>query len=50
LTKTDSQCESCELSFICGKMRTLASETAPHIALRDCPKQVVEEGQYKRFW
>ena len=33
---------SCKLSFIRGKMMTAAQETAPHIALRDCSKEVVK--------
>ena len=41
LTKKDAQCESRELSFIWGKMKTTAQETAPQIALRDCSKEVV---------
>ena len=45
-TKKDTQLESCELSFIWGKMRTAAQEAAPQIALRDCSKEVVGEGQY----
>ena len=40
-TKKDAQCESCELSFIWGKMRTAAQEAAPQIALRDCSKRAV---------
>ena len=44
------QCERCELSFIWGKMRTVAWETAPQIALRDCSKEAVGEGEYIRFW
>ena len=35
------QCENCELSFIWGKMRTIAWETAFQIALRNCSKEVV---------
>ena len=31
-------------------MRTAAWETAPQIALRECFREAVEEGQYKRFW
>ena len=38
--KKKAQCESCEYSFIWGKMRTAAKETAPQIALRNCPKEV----------
>ena len=37
-TKKDVQLESCELSFIWGKMRTAAREAASQIALRDCSK------------
>ena len=37
---------SFELSFIWDKMRTAAQETAPQIALRDCSKETVGEGQY----
>ena len=32
--------ESCELSFIWGKMRTIARETAFQTALRNCSKEV----------
>ena len=46
LTKKDAQRESCELSFIWGKMKTSAQETAPQIALRDASREVVAEGQY----
>ena len=49
-TKKHVQLESCELSFIWGKMRTLAQEAASHIALRDCSKVAVGESQYIRFW
>ena len=31
-------------------MRTATQETAPQIALRDCSKKAVGEGQYLRFW
>ena len=34
LLKKDTQCESCQLSFTWGKMRTAAWETLPQIALR----------------
>ena len=50
LTKKDVQLESCELSFIWGKMRTIAQEAASQIALRDRSKAAVGEGQYIRFW
>ena len=35
--KKDVQLESCELSFIWGKMRTAAQEAASQIALRLLP-------------
>ena len=47
--KKDVQLESCELSFIWGKMRTAAQETASQIALGDCSKVAVGESQYIRF-
>ena len=34
------------ISFIWGKMRTAAHETAPQIALRHCSKETQGEGQY----
>ena len=37
-TRKDEQFESCELSFIWGKMRTAAREAASQRALRDCSK------------
>ena len=48
--KKDIQLESCELSFIWGKMRAAAREAASQIALRDCSKVGVGENQYIRFW
>ena len=50
LNKKDAQLESCELSFIWGKMRTAAQEAASQIALKDSSKAAVEQGQYTRFW
>ena len=47
--KKDVQLESCELSFIWGKMRTAAWETASQVALRDFPKEALGEGQYMKF-
>ena len=44
-TKKDVQLESCELSFIWGKMRIVALGTIPQIALRNCSKGVVAEGE-----
>ena len=38
-TEKNSQCESCELSFIQGKMRTIAPETA-FLGLRNCSKEI----------
>ena len=46
----DVQLESCELSFIWGKMRTAAQEAASQIALRDCFKVAVGKRQYIKFW
>ena len=40
------QYESCELSFIWGKMRTIARETAFQIALRNCSKEVGERSGF----
>ena len=48
--KTDVQLESCELSFIWGKMRAGAREAASQIALRDSSKAAVGESQYIMFW
>ena len=49
-TEKDAQLESCELSFIWGKMRTANEEIAPQLVLGDCSKEAVWEGQYIRFW
>ena len=38
--KKKAQCESCELSFIWGKMRTIAPETASQITPRNCSREV----------
>ena len=38
--KENAQCESYELSFIWGNMRTAVRETEPQIVLRDCSKDV----------
>ena len=37
---------SCQLSFIGGRMRTIAWETAPQIALRNCSKGVGGRSMY----
>lgn len=36
----NAQCESYELNFIWGKIRTIAWETASQIALRNCSEEV----------
>ena len=38
--KNKAQCESSELSFIWGKMRNIAWETATQRALRNCSKEL----------
>ena len=38
--KKEAQCESCELSFIGGKMRAIDWETAFQGTLRNCSKEV----------
>ena len=45
-TEKNAQCESCELSFICGKMRTAAQEITSQIAWIYCSKEMGEKGQY----
>ena len=47
--KKDVHLESCELSFIWGKMRTAAWEAASQIALKDCSKAAVGESRYISF-
>ena len=37
--KKKAQCESCELSFTGGKMRTVSQETASQIALRNSSRE-----------
>ena len=44
-TKNNVQHESCKLSSIWGKMKTMARETAFPIVLRNCSKEVVGKGQ-----
>ena len=44
--KKKAQCESCELSFIWGKMRTIAQEAASQIPLRKCPEGVAGRSVY----
>ena len=43
--KKDAQLESCELSFIWGKMRTAAREATSQITLRDCSEGMNKESQ-----
>ena len=50
MTKKDAQVESCKLSFIWSKTRTARQEATVQIALRDCSKEAVREGEYIRFW
>ena len=45
-TKKHAQYESCEITFTWHKMRTVAWEIALQIALKNCSKEVVWEGQY----
>ena len=40
----NAQCESCELSFIWCKMRTIAQETAFQIGLRNCSQEAGGKG------
>ena len=40
--KKKAQCESCKLSFIWGKMRTAAQDTAPQIA-----EKLLQKGREK---
>ena len=44
--KKKAQCESCELSFIWGKMSTAAEETELQIALRNCSEDARGEPGY----
>ena len=48
LKKKEKQC-TMWVKFICGKMRTIAWETAPQTALRNCSTEV-GEGQSSWFW
>ena len=48
--KKNAQHESCKLSFIWGKMKTAAWETAPQIALRNCSKETGGRSVYMWFW
>ena len=44
--KKMTQCESCELNFIEGKMRSTAWETASQIALRNFSKEEERRSMY----
>ena len=46
LAEKNAQHENCELSFIWGKMRTIAREMAFQIALRNRSKELGGKGQY----
>ena len=49
--KKNTHCESCELRLIWGKVRTIAQETAPQIALRNCSKEEeVKVSTYLIWW
>ena len=48
-TEKGAQHESCEQSWIWGKMKTAAWDTAPQITLRNCSKEAGGEGQYISF-
>ena len=41
-----AQCESFELSFIWGKMRTISWETAFQITIKNCSKEVGGRSAY----
>ena len=47
--KNNTQCESCELSFIWGKMRTVAQETASQV-WGTAPKRQRGRSVYMWFW
>ena len=50
LTEKNAQCESCGLSFIWCKMRTITWEAAFQIALRNCSGEVGGRSVRMRFW
>ena len=50
LTFKNAQGEGCESSFTWGKMSTIARETAPRVALRDCPEAVGGRSVCLWFW
>ena len=48
--KKSTRHESCKLSFVWGKIRIVAQEIAPQIALRDCSKEAGgERSEYMIF-
>ena len=49
-TKKMHNVRTVSLSFIGDEVKTTAQETAPQIALKNCCKEAVGEGQYIRFW
>ena len=50
ITKKMHNVRIVSLSFIGDKVKTTAQEIAPQIALKNCCKEAVGEGQYIRFW
>ena len=48
MTLKNAQCESCELSFIWGKMRTAARETEFQITLRNCSEEALGGARVNR--
>ena len=49
IKKKKAQHESCELSFIWGKMKIAAQETVPQIALKNCTKEVGDWGEVNTY-
>lgn len=47
--KKNVQCETCVLSFIWDKMKTMAQEPVFQTALRNGSKETVQGGQYVRL-
>ena len=46
----NAPCQSCELSFIWGRLRTIAQETASQIVLRNCSLEPGEEVSIHMVW
>ena len=45
-SEKNAQCESCELSFIWSKMKTIAQETVYQRVLTNCSEEVREVSMY----